>query len=64
MPTEVVPERHCTRHEQRAAAPHRSNPRAAHRELATLDVCEGMDVVKFGNRQEAASGALSLALND
>ncbi|MEU6460513.1 hypothetical protein [Streptomyces sp. NPDC046976] len=64
MPTEVVPERHRTRHEQRGVTPYRSNPRVAHRELVTLDVCEGMEVVEFGSRQKAASGALRLALND
>ncbi|MEU6467232.1 methyltransferase domain-containing protein [Streptomyces sp. NPDC046976] len=45
---EAVPERHYTHHEQRGVTPHRSNPRVIHRELTTLDVREGMNVVEFG----------------
>ncbi|OON80808.1 protein-L-isoaspartate O-methyltransferase family protein [Streptomyces tsukubensis] len=54
---EAVPERQYTHHEQRGTTPHRSNPFVVHRELNTLDVHEGMNVVEFGTGS-GYSGAL------
>ncbi|MFI6699934.1 protein-L-isoaspartate O-methyltransferase [Streptomyces sp. NPDC050509] len=54
---ETVPEHHYTHHEERGVTPHRSNPRVIHRELNTLDVREGMNVVEFGTGS-GYSGAL------
>ncbi|MCX4676731.1 protein-L-isoaspartate(D-aspartate) O-methyltransferase [Streptomyces sp. NBC_01433] len=54
---ETVPERHYTHHEERGVTPHRSNPVVIHRELTTLDVHEGMNVVEFGTGS-GYSGAL------
>ncbi|MFE2677615.1 protein-L-isoaspartate O-methyltransferase family protein [Streptomyces hygroscopicus] len=54
---ESVPERHYTHHDGRGATPHRSNPVVVHRELTTLDVHGGMNVVEFGTGS-GYSGAL------
>ncbi|MFL4910670.1 protein-L-isoaspartate O-methyltransferase family protein [Streptomyces sp. MMS24-I2-30] len=54
---ESVPERHYTHHEGRGTTPHRSNPKVVHREISTLDVHEGMNVVEFGTGS-GYSGAL------
>ncbi|MGW1837728.1 protein-L-isoaspartate O-methyltransferase family protein [Streptomyces sp. NPDC002067] len=54
---ETVPERHYTHHEGRGATPHRSNPAVIHRELSTLNVEVGMNVVEFGTGS-GYSGAL------
>ncbi|MFT2019105.1 protein-L-isoaspartate O-methyltransferase family protein [Streptomyces sp. 796.1] len=53
----TVPERHYTHHDGRGATPHRSNPAVIHRELTTLDVHTGMNVVEFGTGS-GYSGAL------
>ncbi|MFE7816427.1 protein-L-isoaspartate O-methyltransferase, partial [Streptomyces sp. NPDC057433] len=53
----TVPERHYTHHDGRGATPHRSNPAVIHRELTTLDVQRGMNVVEFGTGS-GYSGAL------
>ncbi|MBW1603400.1 methyltransferase domain-containing protein [Streptomyces sp. JJ66] len=53
----TVPERHYTHHAGRGVTPHRSNPVAIHRELTTLNVHEGMNVVEFGTGS-GYSGAL------
>ncbi|WP_228978497.1 protein-L-isoaspartate O-methyltransferase [Streptomyces sp. DH12] len=52
-----VPERHYTHHEGRGATPHRSNPLVIHREITTLDVRQGMNVIEFGTGS-GYSGAL------
>ncbi|MFD4977391.1 hypothetical protein [Streptomyces sp. NPDC058424] len=44
----IVPERLYPHHDGRGATPHRSNPAVIHRELATLDVHESMNVAEFG----------------
>ncbi|MBL1120276.1 methyltransferase domain-containing protein [Streptomyces sp. 110] len=54
---ELVPERHYTHHEGRGATPHRSNPAVIHRELTTLDVHPGMNVLEVGTGS-GYSGAL------
>ncbi|WP_043242345.1 protein-L-isoaspartate O-methyltransferase family protein [Streptomyces violaceusniger] len=54
---ELVPERHYTHHEGRGATPHRSNPAVIHRELTTLDVHPGMNVLEAGTGS-GYSGAL------
>lgn len=56
---ETVPERHYTHHEERGVTPHRSNPLVIHRELSTLDVHEGMNVVEFGTGSGYSGGLLS-----
>ncbi|MFE3380429.1 protein-L-isoaspartate O-methyltransferase family protein [Streptomyces anulatus] len=53
----TVPERHYTHHEGRGATPHRSNPAVIHRELSSLEVRAGMNVVEFGTGS-GYSGAL------
>ncbi|CAM5675303.1 protein-L-isoaspartate(D-aspartate) O-methyltransferase [Streptomyces hirsutus] len=55
--TRAVPERHYTHHDGRGVTPHRSNPVVIHREITTLDVQEGMNVVEFGTGS-GYSGAL------
>ncbi|MFI8433773.1 protein-L-isoaspartate O-methyltransferase [Streptomyces sp. NPDC079020] len=57
LAAETVPERHYTHHEGRGATPHRSNPAVIHRELSTLGVEAGMNVVEFGTGS-GYSGAL------
>ncbi|MGX1851051.1 protein-L-isoaspartate O-methyltransferase family protein [Streptomyces sp. NPDC055299] len=54
---QTVPEHHYTHHEGRGATPHRSNPKAIHRELTTLEVQPGMNVAEFGTGS-GYSGAL------
>ncbi|MFH8993217.1 protein-L-isoaspartate O-methyltransferase [Streptomyces sp. NPDC017940] len=44
----TVPERHYTHHDGRGVTPHRSNPVVIHREITTLDVREGMNVIEYG----------------
>ncbi|MEU1791630.1 methyltransferase domain-containing protein [Streptomyces sparsogenes] len=57
LAAESVPERHYTHHEGRGATPHRSNPAVIHRELGTLEVRPGLNVVEFGTGS-GYSGAL------
>ncbi|MFE3149121.1 protein-L-isoaspartate O-methyltransferase [Streptomyces sp. NPDC059218] len=54
---EAVPERHYTHHEGRGPTPHRSNPMVIHREVASLQVAEGMRVMEIGTGS-GYSGAL------
>ncbi|SOE12140.1 protein-L-isoaspartate(D-aspartate) O-methyltransferase [Streptomyces sp. 2323.1] len=54
---QTVPERHYTHHEGRGATANRSNPKAIHRELTTLEVQSAMNVVEFGTGS-GYSGAL------
>lgn len=54
---DTVPERHYTHHNGRGATPHRSNPSVIHRELTTLDVHPGMNVLEIGTGS-GYSGAL------
>ncbi|GGO58950.1 protein-L-isoaspartate O-methyltransferase family protein [Streptomyces lasiicapitis] len=59
LAAETVPERHYTHHEGRGTTPHRSSPRAIHRELTTLDVQPGMNVVEFGTGSGYSGGLLA-----
>ncbi|MGW2324732.1 protein-L-isoaspartate O-methyltransferase family protein [Streptomyces sp. NPDC001700] len=52
-----VPERHYTHHDGRGHTVHRSNPAVIHRDLTTLDVAEGMNVLEVGTGS-GYSGAL------
>lgn len=54
---QTVPERHYTHHEGRGPTPHRSNPKAIHRELTTLDIRPGHNVAEYGTGS-GLSGAL------
>ncbi|MFE7610813.1 protein-L-isoaspartate O-methyltransferase family protein [Streptomyces celluloflavus] len=57
MAAENVPERHYTHHEGRGPTPHRSNPQVIYREVAALQVAEGMRVMEIGTGS-GYSGAL------
>lgn len=59
LAAETVPERHYTHHEGRGATPHRSNPAVIHRELSTLGVETGMNVVEFGTGSGYSGGLLA-----
>ena len=54
---DVVPERYYTHNDQRGVTENRSNPTAIHRELTTLGVADGMNVLEIGTGS-GYSGAL------
>lgn len=59
-----VPERHYTHHDGRGATPNRSNPKVIHRELTTLDVQEGQNVIEFGTGSGYSGALLARLVGD
>lgn len=59
LAAQATPERHYTHHDGRGETPMRSNPAVIHRDLATLEVSEGMRVCEIGTGSGYSGGLLA-----